>query len=221
MTRSILFSLILLAVSVYSVTAQTKKFTGTINYKITYPGNSSSPMIASLPQSIDMQIAGNKARFDLTLPNGQYVFIINGDENSVTRLIDAAEGKFFIKKTKEEFIQGEQPTTLPLKETKTIAGYKCKSAEISATDRGGKVQKSNVFYSEDLGTNNIYFNTDAKAVKGIMLDMDYSTMGVTMHLTAAGVSPGRVSNKTFEIPSGYTETTETKLHQLKQANKKK
>jgi hypothetical protein len=221
MTRSLLFTLIVLAVSTFSSTAQTKKFTGTINYKITYPGNASSPLIASLPQNIEMQIAANKAKFDVALPNGKYTFIINGDDVTVTRLIDASEGKFFIKKTKEEFNKEELPVTMPLKETKTIAGYKCKSAEISVTDRGGKVQKSTVFYSEDLGTNNIYFNTDAKAIKGIMLDLDYTTMGVTMHLTASEITPGRVSNKTFEIPSDYVETTDVKLHQLKQANKKK
>ena len=103
----------------------------------------------------------------------------------------------------------------------SIAGNKCKSAEITVTDKGGISQKSVVFYSEDLGSNNIYFNTNAKAVKGIMLDLDYFTMGVAMHLTATEVNAGRVSNKTFEIPSGYMETTEAKMRQLKQANKPK
>jgi hypothetical protein len=221
MTRSILLALIIISASVYTASAQSHNFTGVINYKITYPGNTSSPNVASLPQNIEMQIAGNKAKFEITLPNGKSTFIINGDEISVTRLIDAAEGKFFIKKTKEEFMQGEPPITLPLTETKTIGGYKCKSAEISKTERGGKIQKNKVFYSEDLGTNNIYFNTNAKAIKGILLDLDYSALGVEMHLTASEIKPGRVSNKSFEIPDGYTETTKANLHQLRQGDKKK
>jgi hypothetical protein len=221
MTRSIFISLLLIVVSACSASAQSKKFTGTINYKITYPGSNGSPIMASLPQNISMDIAGNKAKFSLTLPNGSYTFIVNGDETSVTRLIENSDGKFFIKKAKEEFMKGDAPVMLPLKETKTIAGYKCKSAEITATDRGGKSQKSTVYYSEDLGTNAIYFNTDAKAVKGILLDLDYSTMGVPMHLTAVEVKPGRISNKIFEIPAGFKETTEAQLHQMKQANKKK
>ena len=177
-------------------------------------------MLKSLPSTIEMQIAGNKAKFDLVLPNGKYSFIINGDEISVTRLIDMSEGKFFIKKTSEDFAKETPPITLPSKESKSIAGFKCKSADITATDHG-RTNESKVFYTDELGTNNIYFNTDAKAVKGILLDLDYNTMGFLLHLTATNVKPGRVSNKTFDIPSGYVETTETKLQQLRQTNKKK
>lgn len=201
--------------------AQNKNFTGTINYKIVYPGGATGPLAAALPQSISMQIAGNKCKFELTLPNGKQTFIVNGDEVSVTRLLEMAEGKYFIKKTKEEFEQKEAPIIVPAKETKTVAGYKCKSSEINVKDRGGKLQKSIVFYSEELGTNNIYFNTIAKGIKGILLDFDYSGLGVAMHLTATEVVPGRVSNKIFEIPAGYTETTEAKLQQMRQANKSK
>jgi len=41
-----------------------------------------------------------------------------------------------------------------------------------------------------------------------------------MHLTATQVSPGRISNKTFEIPSEYKQTTEAQLQQMRQAGKK-
>ena len=54
-----------------------------------------------------------------------------------------------------------------------------------------------------------------------MLDMDYATMGAVMHLTATDVNSGRVSNKTFDIPADYKETTEAEFHQLKQANRNK
>lgn len=198
-----------------------KMFTGTINYKITYPANLTGPLAASLPSTISMQISANKARFEVTLPNGKQTFIVNGDEISVTRLMDLAEGKFYIKKTREEFQKDEAPSFLAAKEVKTVAGYKCKSGEISFKDRGGKVQKATVYYSDELGVNNIYFNTVAKSVKGILLDFDYSGLGFPMHLTATEVLAGRISNKTFEIPSEYKQTTEAQLQQLRQANKKK
>ncbi|NVO18093.1 MAG: hypothetical protein HXX13_00240 [Bacteroidetes bacterium] len=219
MTKSFLIALVLIAATAFSSFAQ-RNFTGTIKYKINYPA-SAGAMAASLPQNFEMQVAGNKAKFELVLPNGKYTFIINGDETSVTRLIDATEGKFAIKKTKEEFAKGDQPVASPGTETKTIAGYKCKSAEVTVTDRGGKSQKNTVFYSDDLGTNNIYFNTNAKGVKGIMLDMDYTAMGVVMHITATEVNSGRISNKTFEIPADYKAVTEAEFHQIKQASKKK
>jgi len=216
-----LFLSAVLAVSMLVLNAQPRFFTGTITYKITYPANASSPLIASLPSTIDMQISANKTRFELTLPNGKQTFIVNGDEQSVTRLMDQAQGKFYIRKTKEDFQKDETPITVPLKETKLIAGYKCKAAEINSKDRGGKEQKSKAFYSDELGNNNIYFNTIAKGIKGILLDFDYSGLGTPMHLTAIEVSPGRISNKTFEIPSDYKPTTEAQLQQMRQANKSK
>ncbi|MBK7171672.1 MAG: hypothetical protein IPH84_00260 [Bacteroidales bacterium] len=219
MIKRTVFSLALIASLVFTGFAQTKSFTGTITYKITYPASLSAAMAAALPSSIVMQISSNKAKFEVTLPNGKQTFIVNGDEISVTRLMDLAEGKFYIKKTKEEFQKEDAPSFMPLKESKTIAGYKCKSGEISYKDRGGKVQKSTVYYSDELGSNNIYFNTIAKGVKGILLDFDYSGLGAPMHLTASEITSGRISNKTFEIPTEYKQTTEAELQKLRQANK--
>jgi len=221
MSRSIFITLLLVVTSVFAATAQSKSFTGTITYKITYPASASSPLIAALPTSINMQVSGNKAKFEITLPNGKQTIIANGDEISVTRLIENAEGKFFIKKTKEEFKKEATAVATPLKETKTVAGQKCKGAELTVTDKGGRTQKSKVFYSDELGVNNIYFNTVAKSIKGIMLDFDYAALGTAMHLTATQITPGRISNKTFEIPSGYKEITEAQLQQMRQARKNK
>jgi len=220
MTKSLLTFGIVLLTSL-QLFAQSKSFTGSITYKLTYPSSATGALAASLPSTVIMQISGNKARFELTLPNGKQTFIVNGDETTVTRLMDIKEGKFFIRKTKEDFLKEEAPVVVPLKETKSVAGYKCKSAEISVKDRAGKVQKSTVFYSEELGNNNIYFNTVAKGVKGILLDFDYNGMMIPLHMTATEINPGRISNKTFEIPAEYKETTEAKLQQMRQANKSK
>lgn len=221
MTKALISALFLTIVAFASINAQPKYFTGTIDYKITYPSGTAGPLAASLPSNLSMQIAGNKCKFELTLPNGKQTFIVNGDEISVIRLMDMAEGKFYLKKTREDFQQKDQPTVTALKDTKTVAGYKCKGAEISVTDRGGRVQKSTAFFSEELGNNNIYFNTMAKGIKGLLLDFDYNGLGVPMHLTATTVNSQRISNKTFEIPAGYTETTEAKIQQMKQARKNK
>jgi len=220
MNRKSFFLLLIFSMVVLAVSAQ-HLFSGTIKYKVTYPANASSPIIASLPSSIDMQISGNKAKFELSLPNGKQTIIINGDESSVTRLIDLKEGKFYIKKTKEELGQGPVPVTVPLKESRTIAGFNCKGAEVTSTDKGGKTDKGNFYYSEELGANNIYFNTSAKGIKGILLDFEYTISGVIMQMSAQEVNPSKISGRTFDIPSDYQETTEAKIQQMRQAKKKK
>ncbi len=221
MKRNLLIALLLFCLPMAAVFAQgnTKKFSGTITYKITYPASSSNPMIATLPTTLEMQISGNKAKTEMMLPFGNNTFIMNGDDITITRLVDLQNGKYFVKKTKADFTMTTTPMVVPLKETKKIAGQDCKASEVNMVS-AGKTTKSKIFYSDELGGNNIYFNTNVRSVSGIMLEFEYNIMGIPVQLSAISVNPGRVSNKVFEIPSGYTETTEAKLREMRGPIKK-
>jgi hypothetical protein len=216
---TIAFLLLLMPAVVIFAQGNTKKFTGTITYRITYPASTTNPMIASLPTTLEMQIAGNKARTEMKLPSGTNTIIINGDDFTVVRLVDMENGKYYIKKTKADFNMTKAPMIMPLNETKKVAGQNCKASEINVVN-GNKTTKSKIYYSEELGTNNIYFNTEVRSISGIMLEFEYTIMGIPVQLSAISVSPGRISNKLFEIPSGYTATTEANLRQIKNAAKK-
>jgi hypothetical protein len=215
----IAFFLFCMPVAVLFAQVNTKKFTGTITYHVTYPASTSNPMIASLPTTLELQISGNKARTEMMLPFGNNTFIMNGDDYTVIRLVDLESGKYFVKKTKEDFKMATTPTIVPLKETKKVAGQNCKASEINMVTTS-KTTKTKVYYSDELGTNNIYFNTDVRSIPGIMLEFEYTIMGIPVQLNAVSVNPGRVSNKLFEIPSGYTETTEAKLREMRGPMKK-
>ncbi|MFZ4546004.1 MAG: hypothetical protein ACOYN4_01135 [Bacteroidales bacterium] len=222
MKRNIIIALFLVCVPMTFLFAQanTKKFTGTITYKITYPANAVNPIVATLPTTLDMQISANKAHIEMALPFGKNTFIMNGDEMTIYRLVEMESGKYFVKRTKEDFNKGNvTPMIMPLKETKKIAGQNCKASEVNMVT-SGKTIKSKIFYSEELGSNNIYFNTNVRSVAGIMLEFEYNIMGIPVQLTAISVQPGRVSNKLFEIPAGYTETTEAKLREMARPAKK-
>ena len=222
MKHNVIIAVVAILLPLTALLAQetSKKFTGSITYRITYPSASSNPMIASLPTTLTMQIAGNKAKTEFMLPFGNNMLIINGDDNSIIRLVDLESGKYFVKKTKADFTQPTSPMLVPLKETKKVAGQNSKAIEVNLTDRAGKTTKNKVFYSDELGSNNIYFNTSLQSVKGIMLEFEYVLMGIPVQLSAISVEPGRISNKTFEIPSGYTETTEAKLREMRGPIKK-
>lgn len=221
MKRNLIIATLLFCLPAAALFAQqsTKKFTGTITYRITYPNASSNPMIASLPTTLEMQISGNKARTEMMLPFGNNIFIINGDDFTITRLVEMESGKYFVKKTKDDFKMTTTPMITALKETKNIAGQNCKASEINMVN-ANNTTKSKIYYSEELGGNNIYFNTNVRSIPGIMLEFEYNLMGMPVQLSAISVNPGRVSNKLFEIPSGYTETTEAKLRELRGPMKK-
>lgn len=216
MKSLIILTIVALIIPFSAITAQnTNKFTGTITYQITYPNAANNPMVSQLPTKLEMKISGNKAYTDMVLPYGKNAFIINGDENSIIRLVNLEKGNYFIKKTKEDFKGVAVPLISKLKETKTIAGLKCSAAEINTSTPNGQTTKRKVYYSEELGDNNIYFNTEVKSVKGILLEFEYNLMGMPVQLTAISVKPGRISNKDFEMPKGYTETTEAKLREMR------
>jgi hypothetical protein len=222
MKHNLIIALVAILLPLTAIWAQdnSKKFTGSITYKVTYPAAASNPMISALPNSITMQIAGNKAMMEVVLPFGKNTLIINGDDFTMTRLVDLEKGKYFVRKTKEDFNTKSDAVFVPLKEIKKIAGQNCKAMEVNGKDQNGKSTKTKIFYSDELGVNNIYFNTGLKAIKGIMLEGDYMLMGIPVQLSAVSVNPGRVSNKVFEIPSGYTETTEAKLREMRGPIKK-
>lgn len=212
--KSLLFiSIISLLLPLASLQAQnTNKFSGTITYQITYPNAANNPMVAQLPTKLEMKISGNKFYTEMVLPFGKNAFILNGDEPSMIRLINLEKGNYFIKKAKEDIKNPAAAVITKTKENKTIAGIKCSAAEVSIP---GQPNKRKVYFSEELGDNNIYFNTDLRAIKGILLEFDYNLMGMPVQLTAVSVNAGRVSNKEFDMPKGYTETTEAKLRELK------
>lgn len=189
------------------------KFSGTIVYKITYPNAANNPMASQLPTTLEMKFSGNKAYTEMVLPYGKNSFIINGDEPSILRLVNMEKGNYFIKKTKDDFKSLPSAMVAKTKETKTVAGIKCSTAELNSP--GGQSGKRKIYFSEELGDNNIFFNTDFRTLKGIPLEFEYNLMGMPVQLTATAVKPGRVSAKEFEMPKGYTETTEAKLREMR------
>lgn len=214
MKSIVLLSLVALLLPFSTLQAQNNtKFSGTIVYKITYPNAANNPMAAQLPTTLEMKISGNKAYTEMVLPYGKNSFIINGDEPSIIRLVNLEQGNFFIKKSKDDFKAAATAMLTKTKETKTIAGIKCLTVELNSP--ASQSNKRKVYYSEELGDNNIFFNTDLRTLKGIPLEFEYNLMGMSVQLTATSVKAGRVSNKDFEMPKGYTETTEAKLREMR------
>jgi GLPGLI family protein len=203
----------------FNSSAQTAKvFTGTITYNITYPPNTAPNVAAQLPKTITMLIAGNKVKAGASFGPMKQSFIKNGDARTLTTLVERDGRKVVLNKSKEqmaaELASDKAPATKVLKETKKIAGYNCKSAEVNYLDKRGQAHKTIVFYSEELGTNNLNFDNQYRGIKGIPLELELVMHGIPMKLIANSVSPGRVSNKEFETPKDFEVVTEQQYKEL-------
>lgn len=178
-----------------------------IKYEITYdmPGMDAS-MKAQLPSEMIMYIKGNKMMQETKSSMGSQSAIYDGDAKTSIVLIDMMGQQFAIKIGKEELEKklAEVPkvTIDQVNETKKIAGYNCKKAEITEGDNTYAV-----FYTEELGVGDINWATEYKDLKGVMMEYSASQQEMTMKFTAVEVKEQKIKDKQFTVPSGYEELT--------------
>jgi GLPGLI family protein len=208
----------LLLVKLNSSAQIAKVFTGTITYSIAYPPNTAPNIAAQLPKTITMYIAGNRAKAGATFGPMKQTFIKNADAMTISTLVEREGRKVVMTKSKAQIVSElaatKAPSTQVQTETKKIAGYTCKSAEVNYMDKRGQAHKTTVFYSDELGTNNVNFDNQYRGIKGIPLEMELVLHGIPMKLIASSVSKERVSNKEFETPKDFEVITEQQYKEL-------
>ncbi|HBX49643.1 MAG: hypothetical protein A2275_11425 [Bacteroidetes bacterium RIFOXYA12_FULL_35_11] len=178
-----------------------------IKYEMVYdaPGLDAA-MKAQLPSEMTMYIKGNKMMQESKSSMGTQSAIYDGDTKSSIVLIDMMGQQLAIKVGKEEI--EKQLTEMPkvtvdlFDETKKIAGYTCKKAEITEGDN-----TFTVFYTSDLGVSDINWATEFKDIKGVMMEYSTSQQEMTVKFTAKEVKEQKIKDKQFTIPSGYKELT--------------
>ncbi len=196
-------------------------FIGTIFYKITFDGTVlDDEMKSILPNEMVVILKNNKSKSILPTAMGDQITIFNGESKARVNLIDILGQKIAIKESSKE-IEIERnkydKTTVNLSiETKEIAGYLCKKAEIevNAADSDG-VSKFDVFYTEELGNLGInYSDALFNKINGVMLQYEINTKGLIMKFTAEKIQATEISDEEFKIPAGYKEMTKDELINL-------
>jgi GLPGLI family protein len=192
-----------------------KSFKGTITYDLTYSGDGiDAAKLAQMPKESVLKIYENKTLQE----SGPSSIITNGDLKIKYLLFDfSAYGakKYLIKQTEEDIKKEEAENggseIKYIDETKEIAGYKCKKAEITAKnpdDDEEKAAKITVWYTEELGGEAVNFGNDMfHGLKGIALEYEVITPKVTVKAVTKTVVKGKVKETEFLIPTDFQETT--------------
>lgn len=208
MKKILLFSSALLVLAT-SALAQKKLKEGKVTYEISYPGLQLDPQQAAmLPTESISYIKNGRSRIENKMGMGMStVTITDSKEGSVVTLIDMMGNKTALKVTKEQAEKEaeqrkiEKPVIKETNETKEVAGFKCKKAEV--TDSKGN--KSIVWYTPD-----IEGRTDKgqfKGISGFPMEFEVSQQGMTMKFVVKNVSEEKVPDEMFNIPPGYKEMT--------------
>jgi GLPGLI family protein len=184
-----------------------KGFEGAIIYGIEYEDlpEEMEAMKAMLPSETTIKIKGSKTRTEQSMGMGSTTSIMDGKNNSLITLMDMMGNKVAIRNdlNKEEKDNAAEVVNIDyIDETKEIAGYKCKKAEIKIEDQEDVIV---VYYTEEINT--VDTKSQYKGLKGFPMSYEINTPEMKMIMTVKEVKKGKISAEEFTIPEAYEEMT--------------
>lgn len=196
----------------FSFTGTIAEFEGKVTYEISVEGGNMPPeaMAMFAGSNLNVYIKGTKSRSDVNMGMQNTTTISDTKTNSSVMLMDMMGNKYKIKSEPPKEEKTPDIVVKEMSDTKTIAGYKCKKAEITFKDEAGNQQVTNVWFTEEI-SNHMGSNSRSsqfKGIKGMPLEYEMNAeRGMKMKMTAKTVSKESVSDSKFDIPSDYKETT--------------
>ena len=211
--KKLIVAISLVLSGITMTTAQTKAtFEGSVIYDMSFDGANLPPEATAMLKgsTITTYIKGDKRRMDTSTPVSSQSSIIDEKNKTIINLMDIMGQNYLIKMNEADVKKESESTPVPtikyIEETKTIAGYKCKKAEITVKDKDGKEETTTIFYTEDLPSSD--FRPTYKGLKGFPMEFTIDQGGMKITLVATKVSKETVADTKFDPPKdGYKETT--------------
>lgn len=210
--KSIIYSAVLTACFALATLLATAQFEGKISYEINYEEvpDEIAGYESMLPKEMSMFIKGSKTRVEQSMGMGEQIVIMDNTTKEGVILMNMMGQKMAIKMDKETIESQEEEENEPqfkyLNETKKIAGYTCKKAEMWFEGEEDDVMV--VYYTEKIQNT---ANTNVKGLKGFPLEYQVAKQGMVMNMVANNVSKEKINDSKFEVPDGYEEKTMEEL----------
>ncbi len=205
-----LLSALLISASSYAQ----KPLIGKIDYEIKYENVPQEYAMYMQNSEMTMYISKEKSRSDMNMGFGQITTVSDLNAKSAMVMSNMMGNKFVYKITDDESkrMSGNTPDPVIkyIDETKEIAGYKCKKAEITTENKDGEEMVTTVFYSEELvPPTSRYGRTDFKGLKGLLMESSTAMdNGITMIMRVKKVDLTEQNASVFNPSTeGYQEKT--------------
>lgn len=219
---SFLITLFLLG-NVKQSAAQKKLSQGKVTFDITYPETElDEKTLAMMPTESVIFFKNQMSRTEMNTGMGATVVIADGKTGLTTMLMDMMGSKIAMKTTKEDIEKEKKKSGTPkvkiTGETKTIAGYLCKKAEITLKLKDSSEVVMNAYFTKDIQAVNSMrtsMNESFEGIDGFMMEYQTQMDVLNMKMKCRTVEEINVSDSLFAIPSGYTVTTMEDLINLK------
>jgi|AntAceMinimDraft_17_1070374.scaffolds.fasta_scaffold04229_3 GLPGLI family protein len=225
MKKVILSTLILSTIFLFAINnsyaqKSKKSFKGIITYNITYKGDIDPATLAQQPKEVTIKILGNKQKMEIISGPAVITTIRDGDKKHSIVLVDIMGQKYAVKleqkDIEEELEENPKPTINYLDETKTIAGYTCKKAEVITKEEDTEEEsKLVVYYSEDIGVSaDINYGSQFNGLKGFPLEYVTTSNDMEITFSAGKIEKKKIKDTEFLIPSDFKEVTQDELQEM-------
>lgn len=215
MKKSTIVILLAIIMSVPTLLLAQKKgkaFTGTIEYELKYEGMDPAQE-AQMPKAITTIIKENKSK--TVLDAGMYAMntITDGDNETLLIYLDIMGQKMAYRQTKAEIDKAQEgaikPTVKLTDETKQIAGYTAKKAEVTIIDEETLEENVTIiWYTDEIEISpKANFANQHDGIDGFPLETISKGNDVTQIMTAISVKKGKVKATEFLLPSDAKELT--------------
>jgi len=189
---------------------------GKIEYRITYPNVAkNNVMLELMPKKMMTSFVDNNYRSDIVAGMGIFKtsIIFNKGNDKLIHSIKMLRTKYASELTEEDFKKFNpefNAVEVSLSdETKEIAGYHCKAADIKVL--GDIVWTFKIFYTEEIAIANANSHTPFKEIKGVLMEYEVLSHNILMRFTATKVIREEIKLAAMELEDGYEMVKPVKL----------
>ncbi len=181
-------------------------FEGTVTYTMTVDNQQYAQYFAG--STVTVSIKGSKSKWSTNSMMYKRIEIsdANSSDNPV-KLVEAGGNKYQVKDTAKT---EKDPVIKYVDGSKVVAGYTCKKAQVTSTDKTGQSITTDVYYTDKIVTSESK-KGKFKGLNGFPLEFSVSQQGMSITISATEVKTESVSDNTFTIPKGYKLMTEAEI----------
>lgn len=198
--------------------AQAQITQGVAHYKVTYPSLKADMRKYAHVLPATMQFTFRHHLFMSEVRTAASFSKTIGDARSkdLTILAELKDRKIMVRRSGYNYEEPKPRVFVTLtSETKQIAGYTCKKAEVVMLDYENKTTMSSIWYCDSIGSPLHGYEPLYPEIKGLLMEYTVNQGGIEMVYTVTHVESKPIDKSVFDIPAiGYVLMTDREFMHL-------
>jgi len=174
------------------------------------------PLYGFAPSSATFKFKGEKFIIEMsTMGMFNTSVIVDNNNKTIAQTVKFLDIKQACIEKEQDVIEENSDYTLKIEETtetKKICGFKCYKAHVTKVSEPNV--KFDVWYTKELGVENVNALTPYAQLKGVMMDYRVKKMGMELHFSAKTYKPVEVPDNAFEIPASMKIVPKSEMEEF-------